>query len=319
MADQHIGYPGSVGATQLANWMPNTAAAQYSVDGPLDAKVTTNAVGDRGVTVRSGTVIGDGIMDVFETDVNLNFASVATGDRWDMVVLRRTWSSTIGASTSIYTIIPGSATKALPARNNNKGVLADQPIALCRVRAGNTNVQEVVDLRVWAHNGGAFALDDLVKTYLDQPGTHLTIGTKTWVRTVTVSGTTNDAAWVETSGTEGISLYGRGSQAPNNSNPGTNPAFLMQAGFAYVTTDANGFGVLTWPKQFPTGVISVQLQSADDTIFNDLNAIPSGAKWGNTPTNRTNVAFSIYGASGGIRTSNWPNKKVLISYLVIGY
>lgn len=319
MADQHIGYPGSVGATQLANWMPNVAAAQYSVDGPLDAKVTTNAIGDRGVTVRSGTVIGDGILDVFESNTNLNFSSVASGDRWDMIVLRRTWSSTIGASTSIYTIIPGSANKALPARNNNKGVLSDQPIALCRVKSGSTAVQEVIDLRVWAHNGGAFALDELVKSYLDQPGTHLTIGTKSWVRTVTVSGSTNDAAWVETSGTEGVTLFGRGSQAPNNSSPGSNPSFLMQAGFVYIVTDANGFGVLTYPKPFPLGVISIHLSPADDTIFNDLNIIPSGSRWGNTPISKSNCAFNIYGASGGVRTRTWPNKQVLVSYLVIGY
>lgn len=320
MADQHIGYPGSVGATQLANWLPNVAASQYSVDGPLDAKVTTNAIGDRGVTIAPGTVIGDGIYDVFESGTNLNFGSVASGSRWDMVVLRRTWSSTIGASTSIYTIIPGSATKGLPARNNNKGVLSDQPIALCRVQSGSTAVQEVVDLRVWAHNGGVFALDDLVKSYLDQPGTHLTIGTKSWVRTVTVSGSSNDAAWVETSGTEGVTLYGRGSQAPYNSSTGTNPSFLMQAGFEFVTTDANAFGVLYYPKPFPNGVLSIHLQNGDNFIFNDMGIAPAGAAWGTQAINKASCAFRIYGKhSNGVRDHIWPNQKILVSYLVIGY
>ena len=130
MADQHIGYPGTVNSAQLANWMPNVAAAQYSVEGLTHAQVVTNAIGSRGVTVKAGTVIGDGIMDVFENDTNLNLGSVASGspDRWDMIVLRRTWSATVGASTSIYTVIPGGPNKSLPSRNNNKGVLSDQPI-----------------------------------------------------------------------------------------------------------------------------------------------------------------------------------------------
>jgi hypothetical protein len=93
----------------------------------------------------------------------------------------------------------------------------------------------------------------------------------------------------------------------------------MQAGFVYITTDANGFGILTWPKAFPGGVISIQLQSGDDTIFNDLNMTLAGAAWGTSAISRTGCVFRIYGASGGVRTSNWPNKKVLVSYLAIGY
>lgn len=193
MADQHIGYPGSVGSTALATWLTNQLA-QYSVEGPNDCKVVTTG-GTRGILVGPGTIFGDAIQDVFESATPLTLASVSSGDRWDMVVLRRTWSATPGASTSVFTVIQGSSNKALPTRLNNKGVQADQPIALCRVSAGQSTVQEIVDLRVWAANGGAVAVDPLVKDYLTEPGTTLRIGNTRWIRQITPSPTSNTATW----------------------------------------------------------------------------------------------------------------------------
>ena len=193
MADQHIGYPGSVGSSALANWLTNMVA-QYSVEGPNDCKVVITA-GDRAIQVKAGTIIGDGIMDVFENATPLTLGTISSGDRWDMVVLRRTWSATPGASTSVFTVIPGNANRALPTRTNNKGVVTDQPVALCRVRAGQTAVQEVVDLRVWAHNGGAFAVDELVKDYLTEAGTDIVINTTRWIRGVVASPTNNSLSW----------------------------------------------------------------------------------------------------------------------------
>lgn len=193
MVDQHIGYPGSVGSADLAKWITNMIA-QYSVDGPNDCKVVVTG-GTRTAQVNPGMIIGDGVYDIFESPTPLTFASVGSGDRWDMVVLRRTWSATPGSSTYVFTIIQGSANKALPTRINNKGIQTDQPIALCRIRAGQNAVQEVVDLRVWAHNGGAWAVDDLVKDYLNEPGTHININGIRWYRSVTPSPTSNAAAW----------------------------------------------------------------------------------------------------------------------------
>jgi hypothetical protein len=202
MADQHIGYPGSVNSAQLSLWVPNVGVGQYHVEGLEDARVITNAVGDRGITIKSGKVIGDGIVDVFENNTQLNLAAVNAGspDRWDMVVLRRLWNATPGASTSTYTIIQGGPNRSLPARNNNQGVLADQPIALCRVKAGSTMVQEIVDLRCWAHNAGMVALDELVMSYQNQVGTTININGSVWTNRATVSGATYASAWVNERG-----------------------------------------------------------------------------------------------------------------------
>jgi len=318
MADTSYGYPGSIDAAGLAKWVPNVGAAQYFVTGANDAKVTLGS-GDRGVSIRSGTVGGDGILDIFNGNTNLNLASVGSGSRWDMLVCRRTWSSTPGASTSNYTIIQGSATKGLPARNNNKGVQSDQPIALCRVTAGQTQVQEIVDLRCWAHNGGLYAKDELVKGYLDEPGTHLTIGDKTWIRTVSNGVSSDSVAWVEAGGANSINLYNRGSQMRGNPSVSGTQGFLIQAGESFVSTDSNGFGKITWPTPFPNGVLTVQLMSSDDTLFNDANLVIPGSNWGAAPANKTFAVFNVYGASGGIRHKDWPNKTLRVTWFAIGY
>ena len=194
MADQHIGFPGTVNSAQLPLWLPNMGA-QYSVEGPNDAKVVIGT-GDRGILVKKGTIIGDGITDIFENDTPLTLAAASgTNDRWDMVVLRRTWNATPGASTSVYTVIQGGSTRTLPTRNNNKGVLADQPVALCRVRGGQTAVQEIIDLRAWYSNAGYFALDPLVLNYLSEPGTRVNIAGTTWTLKVNADPVNNTVSW----------------------------------------------------------------------------------------------------------------------------
>ena len=317
MADTSYGYPGSVNAAALATWLPNVAAAQYCVNGPVSGRVIKNTTGDRGVTVLPGSLIGDGIYDIFNTGVNLNLASVSSGSRWDMIVLRRTWSS----KTSIYTIIQGSATKGLPARNNNKGVLTDQPIALCRVQAGSSTVQEIVDLRVWAHNGGCVANDELVKNYLDEPGTVLNINEDVWVKVITTTESSNSSSWMKLAGYGQLSLWGRGSQSKGNSTTPSDlgNAFLVQSGQSLVTTDANAFGRVFWPKQFPNGLLTCFFQPADDTQFNDLNICIAGSSWGTRPANEVYAAFRIYGARNGVRSNDWPNKQIRCNWLAIGY
>lgn len=318
MADTSYGYPGTIDAAALAKWAPEVGGAQYSVAGVNDWKVIIGT-GDRGIKVKAGTGLGDGILDIFNTDTNLNLAAVSSGDRWDLIVCRRTWSSTPGSSTSVFAIIQGSATKGLPSRNNNKGVQADQPIALVRARSGSTAIQEIVDLRVWAHNGGAYAIDELVKTYLDEPGTHLTIGDTAWVRTVTPHATSNSAAWIQTSGTSSFNLFNRGSQSMGNPNKAGSSGFLMQAGQAFVTTDSNAFGHITWPSPFPNGLLTCMLMSADDVLFNDANLVLPGSRAGTAPANKTSVTFNVYGFGGGARHRTWPNEQLRVNWIAIGY
>lgn len=265
MVDSHLGYPGSMNSADLALWAPNVGAAQYSVEAANDGKVVGNSIGDRGVTVKAGKIMGDGVMDLFGSDTNLNFAAVTPGspDRWDMVVLRRTWNATPGASTSVYTIIQGNTNRSLPSRNTLRGVVTDQPMALCRIKADNTQVQEIVDLRCWAHNGGVYALDDLVKSYLDHPGTHLTIKGQTWIRRIVAGTGTNTDVWTKTGDIEGINLLGVAGPLYGAGGMGNIGAF-MQAGTLVGDTDGAGYGRVTFPLPFPNGLISVVAMNADD-------------------------------------------------------
>lgn len=261
MVDKHIGYPGTVNSAELAKWMPNVASCQYSVEGPSDAKVVTSDVGVRGLIIRSGTVIGDGIMDIFEADTPMNLAAVTTGSRWDMIVLRRTWSATVGTSTSIYTAIQGNANKTLPARNNNKGVISDQPIALCRVDAGKNAVQEIIDLRCWAHNGGVYAKSDLVRSYLYEPGTHLTIEGVSWVRRVANGLTADGEVWLQVGSVSAMNLFANGIGILGNAGGNM---FFTQAGSQVTKSDAQGYARITFPKPFPNGLLFVGGFNGDD-------------------------------------------------------
>jgi len=165
------------------------------------------------------------------------------------------------------------------------------------------------------------ANDELVKNYLDEPGTTVTINEDVWVKVVTTTESSNSSSWMKLAGYGQISLWGRGSQSKANPSPPTaiGSTFLVQSGQSLVTTDHNAFGRVVWPRKFPTGLLTCFFQPADDTIFNDLNICIAGASWGNEPAHDYSAAFRIYGARNGVRDSNWPNKTIRLNWLAIGY
>lgn len=299
MADQHIGYPGSVNSAQLATWIPNVGTAQYHVEGLEDGRVITNGVGDRGITVKKGTIIGDGIVDIFENDVNLNLASVASGspDRWDMIVLRRTWNATPGASTSVYTIIQGGPNRTLPARNNSKGVLADQPMALCRVRAGQTTVQEIVDLRCWAHNAGMSALDKLVMSYVDQLGSRIDFQGELWQLMPYQEGTVISSRWEQMSKLDHVQLGAIGSVL-DGTTP-TDMPFSIQAGSTVTSSDGSGYARLNFG--FPNGLLTVLVFNGDGWAAPDTHytGAGGGSRWGSQGTGtKATFVYAVWGPNG---------------------
>jgi hypothetical protein len=281
------------------------------------AKVITNTSGSRGITIKEAIICGDGIMDIFEDDSTMNLNSVASGNRWDMIVLRRTWNATIGASTSIYTVIEGSSSKSLPARNNNPGVIADQPIALCRVSAGQTAVQEIIDLRVWAHNGGMYAKDDLVRSYITAPGTCITIGDVTWVRRVTNGSVNDSTSWIEVGRLGSIDLFGVGSSLTGGVSVSKN--FLIQAGTTVQDTDANGYARLTFDQPFPNGLLTVIAMNGDD--FAVPRAFPStagGTGFGTAGSgNKNQWVYRLLRTDGG--GDAYRNRHHRINWIAIGW
>lgn len=196
MAITSVGYAGTVSDEQWAKMVARVGSAFYSVDDFASFRVTA-AAGTRMIQVATGGASGNGIYDLSSTVVTRPLDSVPSGIRWDLVVLRRTWAT----KTSDIIVIPGGSTKALPARSTTPGTIDDQPLALVRVAADSTAIQEVVDLRCAVHNGGAIAWDDLARSYLNQLGTDLLIGTTSWRRVTNASGSadwvgTPDTGWV---------------------------------------------------------------------------------------------------------------------------
>lgn len=190
-----IGYAGSISAAEWPEFSWNLVGG-YSIGGPGDMLVTP-AVGDRTIAIADGLAVGCGVEDVCTSLSNI---ALPAGTRWDLIALRRNWGT--GETTIVR--VEGTATKALPGgRESTPGTLDDQPIALVRVAAGSTAIQEVVDLRVWAGDGGVFARDELVLSFLTRLGTRVRIGDYTWTRVLDAMGAakwikdaTADSGWV---------------------------------------------------------------------------------------------------------------------------
>lgn len=149
MADTSYGYVGSVDQTGHA-LLSRFAGAEYAVAGAADWKVTPVSGVDRTVSIAPGVGYGHGVWDEFETAQTVQLPTLASGTRWDLVCMRRTWSGTVGASTTLPAFVSGTSAQSIPAgRNANPGTLDDQPLALVQITAGQQVPTAVIDLRTW--------------------------------------------------------------------------------------------------------------------------------------------------------------------------
>lgn len=178
------GYTGSV---NYADWavLQSMLRAQYAVFGPDSFKVGFGT-GDRGITIAAGSAGGQGVLDTSDAVETLSGGLVSTGSRWDLIALRRDWS----AKKTVPVIIPGTAAMALPSgRKKFIGIQDDHPLALARFDAGQTKAGAIIDLRVWAGDGGGIVGGDLlVRDFLDRIGTRIVIAGVEWLRDRDASG-----------------------------------------------------------------------------------------------------------------------------------
>jgi hypothetical protein len=208
MAIISAGYDGSVDEVQFAQMISKVGTTEYGVSDRGEFRVTAVAGQDRTLNISDGTAWGMGVFDVSDSNVTVQLDPVTSGSRWDLIVLHRDWQPPGGATT--VKVIKGGSSMVIPARANTPGVQDDQPIALVRVQAGSTSIAEIVDLRVWARNGGALARHDLVRSYFKAPGTVLEIFGTIWISTLSTNGTQMwvNLADIDNTGwmTSGISL-----------------------------------------------------------------------------------------------------------------
>jgi hypothetical protein len=176
----------------IPNW-----ANQMGVVGAGDWKVTAGTNPGQ-LNIAPGQGWAHGVTAVTDAIESITQSSLPTGTgttRWDLVAIRRDWQPPGGTVTPV--IVSGSSSKQLPAsaaapastgRQVFPGVMHDQPLALVQWTSGYANPTQIIDLRVWASNGGMVGRDALVRTFLDQVGTQITINGEEWVRELDANG-----------------------------------------------------------------------------------------------------------------------------------
>lgn len=258
MAIVSVGYDGAVSEAQWAQMVSKVGSSSYGVVGSGDWKVSTVPATDRGVSIAAGAGWGAGVYDISDGPVVLQAEGLTSETyRWDMVVAQRDWSGTGGSTT--FKVVKGlsSGAQQLPIRAKNPGTLDDQPIALIQLQNGKTQVQQVVDLRCWAANGGMVIADPMAMGYLDAVGSTVFLGNTEYARTFDANG---NPIWSIIAGGGRVGLFGVGpvlqgtAGAPEAAGAG---GFLIQAGTTTATTDSNGAIRITWPKPFPNGLLTV--------------------------------------------------------------
>ncbi|MFJ4038197.1 hypothetical protein ACIPVB_08915 [Microbacterium sp. NPDC090007] len=180
-----VGYEGTVDEPQWARLMAYAGGRQYGVIGEGDWKVTAGTA-DREIRIAPGSGFGSGVLDRTTVAASLVLPAPASGSRWHLIAARRDWQNNLTTLDSI----PGSTgAAALPVRAVTPGTADDHPIALVQATAGQSQVTQIIDLRVWGSDGGSYALDELVLQFLNRLGTQVQIGGRSWMRTLNNLGT----------------------------------------------------------------------------------------------------------------------------------
>jgi len=140
------GYDGTLDEIGLAEWHA-AAATRPGIREGFGVSIVGNV--DRTIRVSPGKAYGWGVLDELTGTVDLQAEAVTSGDRWDTLVLRRDWRPLAGGPSALM-ILKGTATKARSAlRLSGPGVVDDQVLAIFRLRAGLSTIQELMDLREW--------------------------------------------------------------------------------------------------------------------------------------------------------------------------
>lgn len=185
-----VGYEGTIEEPDWARLQTYAAGRQYGVIGEGDWKVTAGAT-DREVRIAPGFGFGAGVLDHTTAAASLVLPAPSSDSVWHLIVAHRDWQ----ANVTTFDVINGtSGAAAIPTRQTTPGTLDDQPIALVRVQAGQSQVAEIRDLRVWGGYGGGVAADDLVRQYLTQLGSTITIAGIAWRRDLSSLGS---PVWVK--------------------------------------------------------------------------------------------------------------------------
>lgn len=143
-----IGFDGSVNEAAFAKIQ--AYIGHPSSTGALSHFAITPVVGvDRTVRLAPGDAWQDGVLATSDANIDLQGGTVASGTRWDTIVLRRNWST--NAVTAV--LVPGTSARAVATGlNATPGTLSDQVLGIVQFTAGQTSPTTIVDMRrVYTH------------------------------------------------------------------------------------------------------------------------------------------------------------------------
>lgn len=295
MALTSVYYDGTVTETDRAQNL--AGAPQYGVYGVEDFRVTAHPTIPYAVIVKAGRAHGHGVTDTATIDQVVNCDPAPAGTvRWDMIVVNRNWQPALGGP-SVLKAIPVGAIADMPSsRKNSPGVEDEQPIALVKWAAGLSAPQAIMDLRVWAGNGGLYAKEDLVRQYLTEVGTEVTINGSTWNL---VLGANDMKGWSQNvpPQLDGI---------PAGSKP------IIKSGNVVVNTTGYGDAYYSFPQPFPSTMVACVGSDATDPAYWPALTLKFAAVY----SDKSRFCFRVYDAAGNILA----NKANLnISYIATGY
>ena len=167
MAINSYGYPDLISpGSVLSRYMTHGAGHRYSVAGFTDFRVTVGS-GTRRVNIGAGLAFGKGVLVENTATATYDLPAPSGSSQWMLVGLRR-WNGS-APYTSIITHVLGNTSRAVPTVTQNAGSNDTQWLALCRVTAADTAVQEIVDLRLVSTEGAGFytVFSDLAMSQLN--------------------------------------------------------------------------------------------------------------------------------------------------------
>jgi hypothetical protein len=182
------------GDTDTVEWAIGSSRVgiRYVAHGPNDCKVSVVSNATRTVAIAPGRISGGGVSDYNDADALIELPNVTSGTTWFLIGARRTWQTD---NETVFDYIEGSSDMVLPPRPTDAGDEDFQPLALVPVTAGITTPGNPIDLRCVGINGGILvAQHDLVRSYMDEVGTAIRIGSSEWHRVFNASGV---ASWID--------------------------------------------------------------------------------------------------------------------------
>lgn len=319
MAIISVGYDGTINESQWSDMIKKVGSSGYGVVGVDDWKVTAVTAADRTVSVAIGNGWGHGVYDEITAPIAIQLDTIGAGSRWDLIAMKRDWTGVGGVSTIVKR--NGTLAKVLPTdRLVGPGVIDEQPIALVRVTAGQTQPTAIVDLRAWAGPGGMFVKDMLALTYLDEVGSCVQVGTRRFFRSINSGGV---AEWTATPTDTALPVFGAGTSlaggiAPDGGN------FLIQAGTQVARTDGAGFARVTFPKPFPNGLLTVILTNGDSSVdrviwSHVINFALAGSPWTTGGTSTFEYSMAVEDAMSTKKYYPCLNSIHRINWLAIGW